>query len=404
MVKKGDKKFDRAEFEFAIQFYQKAITKGGPKDIINYKIANSYRISNRVKEAAPYYKSAIDAGNKKDSAIFYLALGLKSKGEYINAQSLFKQYLGVGLNNELKRRAKIEIESIDKIKDLLLKEQVFKIKNAEYLNTPGSEFCPVCKEDKIIFTSSRGQSKLYRANGLGFTDIFQFKPDGGFQGSGVIKQFIEKINNEGTHEACITFSVDGNTVVYAKSNDGTRKGALNTDLYISHFRGGDWTEPEMLGISDPDAWDSSPAFSSDGKTLYFSSNRKGGRGGVDIWKATTDNKGKFHNVINLGSVINTPANEMFPYASPDGRLYFSSDGHVGLGGLDVFVAYRDDSTYKIIIENMGPPINSSGDDFALQFKNSTNGYFSSNREGGKGDDDIYEFVDATPATKTANYT
>jgi outer membrane protein OmpA-like peptidoglycan-associated protein len=404
MLKKGDKKFDRAEFEFAIQFYQKALTKGGPKDIVNYKIANSYRISNRIKEASPYYKSAIDAGNKKDSAIFFLALGLKSKGEYVNAQSLFKQYLGVGLNNELKRRSKVEIENIDKIKELLLREQVFKVKNATYLNTEGSEFCPVCREDKIIFTSSRGQSKLYKANGLGFTDIFQFKPDGAFQGSGVIKQFVEKFNNEATHEACITFSVDGNTIVFARSNDGTKKGAANTDLFISHFRAGEWSEPELLNISDPDAWDSSPAFSSDGKTLYFASNRKGGKGGVDIWKSTLDNKGKFHNVTNLGGVINTPANDMFPYASPDGRLYFSSVGHVGLGGLDIFVAYRDDSTFKIVIENLGPPINSSGDDFAFQFKNSTFGYFSSNRDGGKGDDDIYEFVDATPATKVANYT
>ena len=160
-------------------------------------------------------------------------------------------------------------------------------------------------------------------------------------------------------------------------------------LYISTKRDGNWSTPERLAISDSIGWDGSPAFSRDGKTLYFSSNRRGGKGGLDLYRAPMDNSGRFGRPINLGSTINTRGNEIFPYVSEDGKLYFSSDGHPSLGGLDLFVASR--SGDEIQIEHLGLPINSVGDDFGLFLSDSTQGYFSSNRVGGKGDDDIYYF-------------
>ena len=158
---------------------------------------------------------------------------------------------------------------------------------------------------------------------------------------------------------------------------------------MSKKTGNAWSEPERLSISDSIAWDGSPSFSADERTLYFSSNRRGGKGGVDLYRVPIDNSGRFGRPINLGSTINTPGDELFPYVSANGKLYFSSDGHPSIGGLDLFVASRNEN--EIVVEHLGVPINSIGDDFAISFSDSTQGYISSNRPGGKGDDDIYFF-------------
>ncbi|MGB5978307.1 MAG: OmpA family protein, partial [Cyclobacteriaceae bacterium] len=144
-----------------------------------------------------------------------------------------------------------------------------------------------------------------------------------------------------------------------------------------------------------------PAFSRDGRTLYFASNREGGYGGNDIYSARMDGRGRFSNLKNLGPEINTAGNEMFPYISNDGKLFFSSDGHPGFGGLDLFQAER--SGGKVSIQNMGTPINSSYDDFGLYLFDPAKGWFTSNRPDGKGGDDIYTFVNNDPDLKIVNY-
>ena len=209
--------------------------------------------------------------------------------------------------------------------------------------------------------------------------------------------FNSPISNEG----CIAFSPDGKTMVYAKGNNGRRKGADDVDLYISRYRRSGWTKPELMRVNDRKAWDSTPAFSRDGRTLYFSSNRRGGYGGTDLYAATKNRRGRFSNVRNLGPNINTPGDEMFPYAGIDGVFYFSSTGHPGLGGLDIFAARR--IAGKMVVENLGPPVNSNADDFGIFLYTPDKGFFSSNREGGKGDDDIYTFINNDPDLKIVNY-
>lgn len=190
-------------------------------------------------------------------------------------------------------------------------------------------------------------------------------------------------------------------MVFAKGNSGRRKGEDDVNLYITRYRRGRWTEPEFMQINDPKAWDSSPAFSRDGSTLFFASNREGGFGGTDLYAATRNRRGQFAVVRNLGPIINTAGNEMFPHMAEDGRLYFSSNGHPGMGGLDIFVVNRVDGRLKV--ENMGAPINSSDDDFGIFFYDPSKGFFTSNRPGGKGDDDIYTFVNNDPDLKIINY-
>nr|HPH47101.1 OmpA family protein [Chryseolinea sp.] len=219
----------------------------------------------------------------------------------------------------------------------------------------------------------------------------------------------DEIRNEG----CITFTPDGKTMVFAKGNTEKKKGLdFDVDLYISRYRNNVWSEPIPININtvikgplDPEAmnrsWDSSPAFSQDGRTLYFASNRKGGYGGTDIYSAQMDTRGRFSKVKNLGPEINTPGDELFPYVAEDAKFYFASDAHAGYGGLDLFVVKRVNG--KNTIENLGKPMNSDSDDFGIFLFKPDRGFFTSNREGGKGDDDIYTFVNEDPNLKVVNY-
>jgi outer membrane protein OmpA-like peptidoglycan-associated protein len=202
-------------------------------------------------------------------------------------------------------------------------------------------------------------------------------------------------------------------MVFAKGNSEKKKGGgADVDLYISRYRNNVWSEPIPININtqfkneaDPDAknysWDSTPAFSQDGRTLYFASNRKGGYGGTDLYSAQMDSRGRFTRVRNLGPEINTPGDELFPYIAEDAKLYFASDAHPGYGGLDLFVVKRANG--KTQIENLGQPMNSSDDDFGIFLFKPDRGFFASNRSGGKGDDDIYTFVNEDPNLKVVNY-
>ena len=160
---------------------------------------------------------------------------------------------------------------------------------------------------------------------------------------------------------------------------------------------GQWTEAKRLdNICESLSWDSNPFLSPDGKKLYFSSNRDGGKGGDDIWYATRNELGEWDDPVNY-EIVNTTGSEQFPYKKPTGEFYFSSDGHPGFGELDLFV-YKKNSKGVLVIKNLGLPINSSYDDFAITYKEARVGYFTSNRPEGKGDDDIYYFEYYDPNT------
>ena len=231
----------------------------------------------------------------------------------------------------------------------------------------------------------------------GFTDIYSYDIK-----KKKVNHFSPIINLEAYHEASPTFSPNGRLMIFARNASNEEEGK-EVDLFLSRFVGRKWTKPVRLPISNSKYWDSCPAFSPNGKELYFASNRPGGYGGLDIYKVTISNRGKIGKPQNLGKKINTPGDDMFPYVSSNKRFYFSSDGHPGLGGLDLFVVAMTDN--KISVNNMGKPYNSYADDFAICYKTTKKGYFSSNRvtKNSKGDDDIYAFIDETPEEKIVNY-
>jgi len=399
--KKANKAFENGEFQESITLY-KNILKKSPNDAkANFYMAESYRQSNRASEAIPYYKKAVEGKLDNDSLGFFYAYALKAGGDYDQAGQQLDQFIASTSNELYLKRANDEIQNLSYLEEVKSKKNFYRVRNMKGINTPRAEYSPVYEDGKLFFTSSRSNNKIYKATGTPFSNIYSVKTKGAKIDSATIKPLSDVINDNNVNDGSVTFSPDGKTMVFAKGNSGKKKGTYDVNLYTSRYRNGEWTEPKQLNINKLNSFDSSPAFSRDGKTLYFASNRSGGIGGTDIYSARKSARGRYSKVKNLGSTINTAGNEMFPYISDDGHMYLSSDGHPGFGGLDLFYAKR--SNGKTTIENMGTSINSNADDFGLYLFKPDRGFFTSNRSGGQGDDDIYTFVNEDPDLRIVNY-
>jgi outer membrane protein OmpA-like peptidoglycan-associated protein len=381
--------------------YKKIATDNTKRGFANYHIAESYRLSNRIQEAESHYAIAGGRGADRDSIQFYYAQSLKANGKYAEAKAQLEELYEKTENTGLKDRAKAEMNGMEYLAKLGENPSYYRIKNLELINTPASEYSPVFLNDELYFTSSRGENKIYEATGTPFTDIYKVASRGANVDLATVAPLPDGINSQSINDGCVTFSPDGKTMVFAKGNSGKRKGSYDVDLFISRYRSNSWSDPIRININQPESWDSAPAFSPDGRTLYFASNRKGGYGGTDLYSAQMDSRGRFSRVRNLGPEINTPGNENFPYVAEDAKLYFSSDEHPGYGGLDLFVIKRANG--RTTVENLGQPVNSTGDDFGIFLFRPDRGFFTSNREGGKGDDDIYTFINEDPNLKVVNY-
>ena len=397
-TKTAVKEFNNAEYYSAATKFQKVIKEGDSKN--SFLLAEALRKSNRLWQAQKYYTDAINNGYKEEIAYYYLALSLKSNNAYDQADSLISNYLLKGKDESVLILMKNELQNINNLRNYP-DTSYYRVKNLEAINTEFAEYSPSFSNDKLFFVSNRISEKIYSGTGTPFTDLFEVKTRGANVELSSLKKLGENINNEKVNAGSITFSEDGMYMIFAKGNDGKSSGRNNVDLYWSRFRRGGWTNPRLLNVNTSRSWDSTPYLSKDGKTLYFASNRSKGFGGTDIYKANVNRRGRWINIQNLGPEINTPGNELFPSVTEDGRLYFSSDNHEGFGGLDIFVASRKGG--EITITNPGKPLNSRGDDFGVNPYNPTRGFFTSNRDGGKGDDDIYTFVNNDPNLKIVNY-
>lgn len=392
------KNFNNAEYNSAAEKYNQIVKEDDPKT--NFLLAESYRKSNQIKKSSDYYKKAIQNGYKDEIAHYYLALSLKANSKINEAIATINNYIQNGKNEKYIAYAKAELKNLNKLKNYP-DSSYYSVKNLEAINSNLTEYSPTYSNGKLFFVSNRDTEKRYKGTGTPFTDIYEIKTKGAIVDQNSLKILPDNINQEEVNEGSITFSKDGMFMIFAKGNDGKSSGRNNVDLYYSRYRSNKWQTPRLLNINNSKSWDSTPFLSVDGKTLYFASNRSNGYGGTDIYKANLNKRGRWINLQNLGPEINTPGNEMYPYVSEDGKLYFASDYHLGFGGLDIMIATRKGG--KISIENPGKPLNSEGDDFGIYFFNQTKGFFTSNRIGGKGDDDIYTFVNNDPELKIVNY-
>ncbi|WP_338815646.1 OmpA family protein (plasmid) [Bernardetia sp. Wsw4-3y2] len=424
VYQKAESEFDRAAYNKAITLYQSYLSKNPAKAAeVNYKIAEAYRRSNRLQMALPYYNKTKEAGTEKltagdrDTLRYYTAEALKVNKMYDAAKVQFEDYVKLGINQKLKTLAQTEIENLKNINQIIEGNKYVTVVPCDGINTESSDFAPTKWMNKLVFSSDRRKEATYEGTGQGFYDLYSFETENDISDTtnacvGTVKIWGGDVfNKAGTHDASATFSPDGNTVIFARSGNGDKRGESDKEvsLYTSSLSNGVWSEPKALTYVNSSYWDGTPHISKDGQTLYFSSNRASSKGGLDIYTASYNDRDKtWSNVQRLGDDINTEGNEMFPYIDETGRFFFASDGQGGLGGLDIFVQEEmknpsDTDTTSMIkkVRNVGAPINSAGDDFGLTFteKEDKGGYFTSKRDNKNGmdstitetNDDIYRF-------------
>ena len=292
MVKKGDKKYDVGEYEVAIEIYHKALTKSNDPGYINFKIGESYRLSNRIKKSLSYYQAAVKNGYTEDEALYYLGLALKADQQYDEARKIFDRLISNAASSEYNSIASQEFDNVNAIQEILGTKNYFRVKNLTEVNTASAEYSPVYNNGELYFTSSREGGKIYKATGTAFTKIYRVETQGARVDLLTLKPLDNLINDDDTNDGSVTFSADGRIMIYAKGNNGKKRGTKDVNLYTTSNRKGQWSQPRMLRINDPDSWDSTPALSADGRTLYFASNREGGFGGTDLYSATRDGRGR----------------------------------------------------------------------------------------------------------------
>ncbi|WP_296704864.1 OmpA family protein [Algoriphagus sp.] len=402
LQEKANDQFLSGQYQYAINSYSQILEDDPENKEANSAVAESYRLSNRIEEAGPYYQKLAEEEPSFEN-LFRLGQSLKAQGKDDEAKEAFEEAKGFTQEENLLAETQRQIETINLANGIDNYFPNHVLVNYQELNTAGADYAPVTSENFIYFTSGRQASGLYPADGSPYTKLFRTRAEGIRVDVGSIQALPEFQNEEGLNQAAIAISPDGNTIIYARGNSTSPKDLPETALFASYFRGSGFTQPIWMPVNeDENWWNSTPAFSPDGDELYFASNRPGGYGGIDLYKATRLANSDFGNVVNLGPNVNTPGNEMFPRPEADGKFFFSSDGHPGYGKLDLFVA-ENDASGKQVIKNLGENFNSPDDDFGIFFTEyPKTGFISSNREGGEGDDDIYFFEDKTPKPKIVN--
>ena len=358
------------------------------------KIANCYRMVGNSRQAEIWYAKAIMREAPDPKAFFHYAEMLKMGEKYDEALEQYLKYKELVPNDPLTDQG---IQSCELAKKWMETPSGYEIVNMRAINSRQSDFCPSFgSEDYSIlyFTSTRDEasgSQKHAGTGEKFTDIFVTERDR--KGTWSSPRPLDETINTNFDEGAPSITADFNKMYFTRCR-ASKRNKLGCEILTSEKREQGWLTPEALPLSADSMVVAHPAISHDDVTLYFVSNIPGGFGGNDIWKVTrTSASDSWGEPLNLGSKINTKGNEMFPYIHPDGTLYFSSDGHPGIGGLDIFRATLNDDG-EWVVENMRYPMNSSSDDFGIIFeKEREAGYFSSRRRdpGARGGDNIYLF-------------
>ena len=412
-VKKGDKFYALGEYYDAANQYKKAYSQTPPKQRAlrgkrALKMAECYRRVNYTQKAIAAYNNAVRYKQEDSLTHLYLGQQLMKNGSYKEAAKAFQTFLDSAGNyafsdsRDYVQLARRGLRSAQQAPAWKQEGSAYTVKRENFFNSRRAEYSPMLageENNQLFFTSTRNQAKGDELSGITGTkngDIFMSQKDdkGKWQRPEVIDS---ELNSEFDEGAC-SFTPDGRTMylTVCKTDPQYPRYAV---IATSNRSDAAWSKATELKLThDTLSAYAHPAISPDGEWLYFTSNMPGGMGGYDIWRVRLTTSG-VAGVENLGAPINTPGDEMFPTFRPNGDLYFSSDGHEGLGGLDIYIAKPAENHDNISensqlyeLEHPGYPLNSQGDDFGMTFEGLKNqGFFSSNRGDGKGWDHIYSF-------------
>ena len=400
-MNRANEEYQSYSFRPAIDIYQRVLDKGYVSADLLQRLGNAYYFTARYDEAAKVYKQLVDTYPDETGPEYYFRYGqsLKSLGDYEAADAALARFAELTAEDVRTFRTKSEKDYRDEI---ARNSGRYDLGSFEY-NSVYSDFAPSFYKEGLIFSSDRDTGNLARYRhswtASDFLDLYKVNADS-ISDKRVVK--LENVNSR-MHESTSVLSPDGNSLYFTRNNfrDGKyvrdEEGLVRLKIFRATKEEGQWAVLEELPFNSDSYSVAHPALSPDGKTLYFASDMPGTLGQSDIFKVAINKDGTFGAPVNLGDAINTAARETFPFITTEEILYFSSDGHPGLGGLDVYATKIKRDNYSGPVLNVGEPVNSKADDFTFIFVEDTRrGYFASNREGGMGEDDIYSFVETKP--------
>lgn len=399
-TKTGETLFAEKQYTLAADLLKSEFNKESDPSIKAkkaFQIAECYRLSSETIPAEQWYKTSYGLNNEPRTQYLYAQM-LKSNEKYAEASATFSEYLK---ESPFDDQARSEVEACNMAQQWKLSPEKTMIENVEALNSAAYDYAPVLYgKSGMVFTSDREDAagnEIYGWTGEKFSDIFlSTRNDNGSFGAPV--PFSEVVNSN-YNEGAACFSKDFTECYFTRcgSNQTTND---YCQVYYSYRTDESWSDPQVVPIFNDSSNVSQPFLTADGKELYLSSDADGGYGGKDLYVLTKTAEG-WGNPMNLGPNVNTTGDESFPCIADDGRLYFASNGQMGMGGLDIFVASRIKNQWGNV-QNLKSPINSGADDLAIifekikpedQYKIKSQGYFVSNRPGGKGHDDIFHFTE-----------
>jgi outer membrane protein OmpA-like peptidoglycan-associated protein/tetratricopeptide (TPR) repeat protein len=399
-VAKAENNYDRFAYVDAITNYEKVAANGYKNEKMFQKLGNAYYFKAELPQALKWYDELFTLYPEQELEYYYrYSEVLKSTGNYDKADKMMEQF---NLKSGNDKRGILFKENRDYKEEIKANSGRFQVVDAG-VNSKFSDYGSSFLGTKLVFASARDtggvSKKIFKWTNSSFTNLYwsELKPDGEM---GKPERFEHKINSK-FNESTPIFTLDGKTMYFTRNNylEGKRGRDASKNTLLKIYKStldkdGSWSDVKELPFNSNEYSTAHPALSVNEKTLYFASDMPGTLGQSDLFSVRINEDGTYGIPQNLGPEINTEGRETFPFISNENELFFASDGRPGLGGLDIFVARIAEDVSFFGIQNVGTPINSNQDDFAFLINSKNrNGFFTSNREGGKGYDDIYRFVE-----------
>jgi len=393
-LQRANQLFNKTYYSYAIPLYEKISEKNQSEEILQ-NLGDCYYFTNNYDKAQELYSLLFQSKGKELNEEYYFryAQTLKAKGKYNEANDIMRKFYQASNNTKAIEKLDTDIKILKNISAI---GDRFNIQNLA-INTVNSEFGAVVFNDNLVFAAVKKKpnlfDKTYKWNNESYLNLVSIPLKKMKANDSIVNYFLKDLKSP-MHESNAIFTKDGKFMYFTRNNSHNGSRAKNADkisniqIFRAEFVKDKWTNITALSFNSPDYSVEHPALSPDEKTLYFASDMPGTLGSFDIFSVSIEGN-TYGKPVNLGDKINTPKREQFPFVSKDNKLYFSSNGHEGYGALDIFVSNIQDNSYSKAV-NVGLPVNSSYDDFAFYIDADTKeGYFSSDRPGGKGKDDIY---------------